>query len=120
MADVAAARRAYAPGTTVQTHLSTANSHLRPDYHLEGVELVAREMAHLLNNDLSAPLGVIELLQEQVDLPPHLRVMLQHAANGLDAAVEHIRQLQQVRHVAIKNSPVGPALDLERSLLAHP
>lgn len=82
---------------------------------LEGVQLAAREMAHLLNNDLAVAVGLIELLQERPDLPPHLRELLDEAAGSLDSAAQHVSDLQTVVRVATKATPAGLSLDLERS-----
>jgi hypothetical protein len=41
--------------------------------------------------------------------------MSQVAARQLEKAVEHVRQLQRVVRVETKETPFGPALDLERS-----
>ena len=82
---------------------------------LEGVQLAAREMAHLLNNDLAVAVGLIELLQERPDLPPHLRDLLDEAAGSLDSAAHHISDFQSVVRVATKETPAGWSLDLERS-----
>ena len=82
---------------------------------LDGVRLAAREMAHLLNNDLAVAVGLVELLQGRPDLPPRLRDLLADAAESLDAATRHIEDFQDVVRVAVKNTPGGPSLDLERS-----
>ena len=86
---------------------------------LEGVQLAAREVAHLLNNDLAVAVGLIELLQERHDLPPHLRELLNEAADSLDSAAQHITDLQAVVRVATKATPAGLSLDLERSRTEH-
>ena len=82
---------------------------------LEGVQLAAREMAHLLNNDLAVAVGLVELLQQRPDLPPHLRELLDEAAGSLDSAAHHISDFQSVVRVATKETPAGRSLDLERS-----
>ena len=82
---------------------------------LEGVQLTAREMAHLLNNDLAVAVGLIKLLQERPDVPPHLRELLDEAAGGLDSAARHISDFQSVVRVATKETPAGLSLDLDRS-----
>ena len=82
---------------------------------LAGVRLAAREMGHLLNNDLAPAVAQLELLRRRGDLPPQLRPILDDVAAGLDAAVRHVAIFQRVRRVATKETPVGPALDLERS-----
>jgi signal transduction histidine kinase len=85
---------------------------------LDGVRLAAREMAHLLNNDLAVAVGLVELLQGRDELPPRLRDLLADAADSLDAAARHIEDFQDVVRVAVKETPGGPSLDLERSLHA--
>jgi PAS domain S-box-containing protein len=83
---------------------------------LEGVMLAAREVAHVLSNDLQWPLVRLELLQLEPNLPVDVQTMLKQTEAGLIAAAQHIRQLQQVVRVATRETPVGPALDLERSV----
>ncbi len=90
-------------------------SRLRDEARLEGVKLAAREMAHLLNNDLAVAVGLVDLLQEHHDLPPHLQSLLDDAAGSLHAAARHIEQLQGVVRVVVKDTPAGASLDLERS-----
>ena len=85
---------------------------------LEAVNLAARELAHVLNNDLALPVGAFELLADDPALPPHLREIVEGSSNGLNAAVEHVRRLQQIVRVARKDTPVGPSLDLDRSVQA--
>ena len=82
---------------------------------LEGVQLAAREMAHLLNNDLAVAVGLVELLHERPDLPPHFGEMLDGAAASLDSAARHISEFQDVVRVETKQTPAGRSLDLERS-----
>lgn len=87
---------------------------------LEGIALSARTVAHLLNNDLALPIGVIELLQQHPGVPPSLRDLVRDAIEGLRAAVAHMAALQQVVRVETLATPAGPALDLERSIDAAP
>jgi len=87
---------------------------------LEAITLAARELAHVLNNDLALPVGAIEMLQEDPELPVHLRDLVDGSAAGLNAAVEHVRRLQQVIRFERKDTPVGPALDLDRSVGSRP
>jgi CheY-like chemotaxis protein len=82
---------------------------------LVAVTLAARELAHVLNNDLALPVGALELLREDPALLPHLRQIVDEAGAGLASAAEHVRRLQQVVRIQTKETPVGPALDLERS-----
>ncbi|MCC6174231.1 MAG: response regulator [Chloroflexi bacterium] len=86
---------------------------------LLAVTLAARELAHLLNNDLSLPVGAFELLKDDPAMPAALREVIQDAAIGLEAAVEHVRRLQQIVRIQTKDTPIGPALDLEGSVLPH-
>jgi PAS domain S-box-containing protein len=87
---------------------------------LEGVVLASREVGHLLNNDLAVAIGALELVEAQGDLPPRLRALLADLNDGLASAAEHVRQFQQVGRVEIKDTPQGPALDLERSIQTEP
>jgi DNA-binding response OmpR family regulator len=87
---------------------------------LEGVSLAAREIVHLLSNDLSLAVGAIELLRLQTDLMPNALVLLRQAETGLGAADRHLRSLQKVVRVRTKETPVGPALDLARSTSSCP
>jgi GAF domain-containing protein len=98
-----------------QAALEAAGLEAEARGRLEGISLTARELAHLLNNDLAVPVGLVELLQRQRSDLHGLGDMLDEAARGLEAAVERIRRLQQVVRVETKQTPVGPALDLERS-----
>ena len=82
---------------------------------LVAVALAARELAHVLNNDLALPVGAMELLREDPTLLPHLRQIVEEASSGLASAAGHVRRLQQVVRIHTKETPVGPALDLERS-----
>ena len=82
---------------------------------LVAVTLAARELAHVLNNDLALPVGALELLKEDPGLEPHLREIVEEAGAGLASAAGHVRRLQKVVRIQTKETPVGPALDLERS-----
>lgn len=98
-----------------QGAIGVLESRLRDEARLEGVQLAAREIAHLINNDLAVAVGLVELLQERDELPPHLRDMLLGAAMSLDSAARHVAQLQDVKRVIVKETPAGQSLDLERS-----
>jgi CheY-like chemotaxis protein len=84
---------------------------------VDGIRLAAREVAHLINNDLTVAVGVMELLRDQY--PDHLPVplhLVEQAAIGLGDATRHVEQLRHVARVETQETPVGPALDLLRSL----
>ena len=87
----------------------------RLEGRLEGIILAAREMGHLLNNDLQIPVSTLELLDSELELPPELRAFLDRAKADLLAATQHLSQLQRVVRVETKETPFGPSLDLERS-----
>ncbi len=78
--------------------------------------LAARELAHLLNNDLVVPVGTLEVLQYQASLPPDLRDLVNSAVAALVNATQHIQQFQRVVRVETRNTPIGPSLDLARSV----
>src|SRR5262249_58801804 len=75
---------------------------------LEGVILTARELAHLLNNELAPAVGILELLQYRADLSPDLLEMSQRAARQLVKAADHLRQLQPGVRLGTKDTPFGP------------
>jgi DNA-binding response OmpR family regulator len=85
------------------------------DARLEGVRLAARELAHLLNNELAIAVTSVDILLHRPDLLPDLREQIDEVAAYLDAAVRYVSQFQQVVRVETKSTPVGPALDLHRS-----
>jgi hypothetical protein len=95
--------------------IGVLESRLRDEARLEGVQLAAREMAHLLNNDLAIAVGCVDLLQAQIDLPSDLLDLLQGVSKSLDAAARHVEQMQRVDRVVVKDTPAGQSLDLERS-----
>ncbi len=72
---------------------------------LEGLILAARELAHLLNNTLTLPIGVLEILQRRTDLPPEVQAMLDEAAAALESAEEHVRTFQQIVRVDTEDRP---------------
>jgi CheY-like chemotaxis protein/putative methionine-R-sulfoxide reductase with GAF domain len=82
---------------------------------LLAVTLAARELAHLLNNDLAVPVGALELLAEDGALPPRLRDIVDQGRIGLNDAADHVFRLQQLIRFETKKTPIGPALDLDRS-----
>jgi signal transduction histidine kinase len=98
-----------------RSHLEVVESERMDEARLDGVRLAAREMAHLLNNDLAIAVGMVELLQGQPELPGHLRELLDDAAVSLDSAARHIEEFQGVVRVAVKDTPGGLSLDLDRS-----
>ena len=87
----------------------------RLEGQLDGIRLAAREIGHLLNNDLAQPVVALDVLRRHRAVPAEVRPMIDDAVAGLTAARDHVHQLQQVVRVAIKPTPVGPALDLEQS-----
>jgi hypothetical protein len=101
----------------IQLHQERAHQALQlANARLEGVTLAVRELAHVLNNDLALAAGYLELIQVVPNLPPEVGPMLAEVATGLASAERHIRQFQQVVRVETKETPVGTALDLDRSV----
>jgi signal transduction histidine kinase len=103
------------PEVSGPTQFGVLESRLREEARLEGVRLAAREIAHLLNNDLAVAVGFVDLLQAEAELSPDLRKLLQTASTSLDAAARHIEQLQSIVRVVVKETPAGESLDRERS-----
>jgi len=85
---------------------------------LEGVTLTVREVAHLLNNDLALAVGTLDLLllRDDPPLPPDALSSVRTALDALDAAAQHLAKFQRVVRVETQPTPVGFALDVERSI----
>ncbi|MFN8635145.1 MAG: GAF domain-containing protein [Chloroflexota bacterium] len=82
---------------------------------LQAVTLAARELAHRLNNDLALAVGTIDMLRDSPTVSPALRELIDDAAAGLDRVAEQLRRLHQLTRFQTRETPVGPALDLDRS-----
>ncbi|HEX2174069.1 MAG TPA: response regulator [Dehalococcoidia bacterium] len=82
---------------------------------LEGVTLSAREMADRMGNNLAVAMAILEILQTDRDLPSSFQDMANKAQTRLAAAAEDLKKLQRVTRVETKESPIGQALDLDRS-----
>jgi hypothetical protein len=84
---------------------------------LEGVLLTVRETADRLGNALNGADGLTQVVLQMEGLPPDARSLLEQGQVALQAATTYVHDLQQVAQVATKETPFGPALDLERSIL---
>jgi PAS domain S-box-containing protein len=82
---------------------------------VEAIQLTARALADRLNNDLVGIAGVLRLVELYAALPEDLGALLPEAVASLDRACEAVTHLADVTHVATHDTPLGPALDLERS-----
>lgn len=80
-----------------------------------GGQLVAREAAHLLNNDLTLLMGSMDIVRHAPELPSTLGPLVDSALDGMAGAAEHLRQLQRLNRVVTQTGPMGPRLDLGRS-----
>ena len=58
----------------------------------------SRALAHMVNNKLAIPLGVLELLQVRGDLPADLQPLLAAARESLDELAAATRQFQILAH----------------------
>lgn len=74
--------------------------------YTEEMALAGRELAHALNNDLTMPVGVVELLLDRGGLSPELHEMLQAAAKDLATLERHIRTF----HDAMRARSAQPAV----------
>jgi GAF domain-containing protein len=63
---------------------------------LDALNRAARELAHLVNNDLTLPVGTLELLLDRPEYSAELREMLAAAASDLAAAERHIRGFHEL------------------------
>ena len=86
------------------------------EQRLEGVKLTVREVAHILNNDLALAVGTLDLLQDDPGLSSEALESVHAALAALDAAAQHLTQFQRVVRVETQVTPIGLALDVERSI----
>lgn len=63
---------------------------------IETLSLAGRKLAHALNNDLTMPVGVIELLTDRTSFSSELQEMLQAAAKDLAALEQHVRDFHDL------------------------
>jgi signal transduction histidine kinase len=63
---------------------------------IETLATAGRELAHAINNDLTMPVGVIELLQDRTSFSPDLQEMLQAAAKDLASLEQHVREFHEL------------------------
>jgi hypothetical protein len=73
-------------------------------------------VAHLLNNDLAVAVGTLDRLQGDHGLAAKALESVHTALTALDMAVEHLAKFQRVVRVETQKTPIGLALDVERSI----
>ena len=81
-----------------------------------GARLATSEAAHLLNNDLAVSMGSLDLIRQSDDLAPVLAPLVDAALDGLTQAADHLAKLQRISRVETCDGPLGPRLDLARSM----
>jgi DNA-binding response OmpR family regulator len=82
---------------------------------VEAIHLTARALADRLNNELGGIVGVLSLIEMQAAISDDLRELLPDAMASLDRACQAVTHLYEVTRIATHDTPLGPALDLERS-----
>jgi DNA-binding response OmpR family regulator len=82
---------------------------------LEGVTVTARELAHRLNNHLQGIIGVLDVLADYPGLATEGTELAHEALQQAEESARVISQIQRVVRVETRETPVGPALDLDRS-----
>ena len=87
---------------------------------LEGVLIAARTISHAVNSDLAIPLGIIGILVARQDLDPAVRTQVERVADSLMQTAQHVNRLHRVVRVETRDTPLGPALDLDRSIQPKP
>jgi len=118
LAGVLAAR---AGGAVERARLESTRSRMEEERaRLDGAMLVARTVAHEVNNALAPVLGYAELLGLRPDLAadPTAAPYVQAIVDGAVLAAEKIHRLQQIIRLEERDSVLGtdrPLLDLERS-----
>jgi len=118
---LAGALAARAGDAVERARMQAIGSQMEEDRaRLDGALLVARTVAHEVNNALAPVLGYAELLGLRPDLAADPAAMshLQAIMDGASLAAEKIRRLQQIIRLEERDSVLGadrPLLDLERS-----
>jgi PAS domain S-box-containing protein len=113
--DVRAIVANYRDVTTRRQIEEAARKALQEEARLEGVLLAARELADRMNNNLALALATIDVLEHRLQLPVDLTRMVGNAGLRLRAIVQDLERLCQVVRVETKQTPIGPALDLDKS-----
>jgi hypothetical protein len=72
---------------------------------LRAVTRSAREMMHLLSNDLALAVGYVELLQVHPSLPEELRELVKGAADGLETATHNVERFHRDLRTASETTP---------------
>jgi DNA-binding response OmpR family regulator len=104
-------RRASQTALAAQAHAEAA----RQAAQVEAIHLTARALADRLNNELSGIAGVLSLVELHGAVPADVRALLPDAVASLHHATQTVTQLYEVTRIATHDTPLGPALDLERS-----
>jgi hypothetical protein len=89
-----------------RTARELARREARLQQQLEEGTLAGRELAHLLNNDLTMPVGVMELLMDRGTISGELQEMIQAAVKDLAALEQHVRGFHDLMRV--RSSGPGP------------
>jgi DNA-binding response OmpR family regulator len=105
-------RRASQLALAVQAEAEAA----RQKAQVEAIHLTARALADRLNNELAGIAGVLSLVELHAKIPEDVRELLPDALTGLERACQSVNHLYEVTRIATHETPLGPALDLERSM----
>lgn len=87
----------------------------RADAQLEGIRLVAGEVADRVGNSLAVAATTMDLVAGLPDLPSDLEALIAAARERLRQAGEDLHRLQRIHRVETKESSLGVVLDLDRS-----
>lgn len=82
---------------------------------LEGAIFAARTLADRLNNAFTVVLATLDLLQPLEGIPPELRRYIADSMEAIESSAGDLSRLQRISRVVTCQTPVGPALDLDRS-----
>ena len=83
---------------------------------LEGTVKTARAVAHSVNNHLTRVIAAAELLQLELDGELRYAGLLSSIVEAGEEAARFVARLQQALRFVEQPTPIGPALDVERSL----
>ena len=83
---------------------------------LEGVRLTAVELSDRINNILAVAIGFLDLVDLRSPLPADASSKIVRARAMINQAAQFISKLHRVVRIETKDTVVGPALDLDRSV----
>jgi PAS domain S-box-containing protein len=91
-------------------------SRIAEQARLDGALLTIRETVHRVSNALTEAQGYTEIALVRDDLPAETRNLLTLSMHGFANVTSYLQSLQRVVRVTTRPTPIGPALDVGKSV----